>query len=221
MDVKMHDATPGLPTLEQMERAVQVLLEGVVPPLLLQEVDHGAKEYVHQMMTSTSGYDSTLETVLQESAPQSVHSSHSGADCDSWADQYSSPLAAARGLNEFHARFASQCEHHLLPFYGTVHAAYIPRPGAPRLSGSQLTAVVVMYSQRLQIQERLTQQIASAIESATQCKGALVVVDGLHMCMVARGVEKHASSTTTVAARGSLAEDGVARSQLLLSLCIN
>lgn len=222
MDVKMHDAiTPGRPTLEQMEGAVQVLLEGVVPPSLLQEVDHGAEEYVHQMMTSTSGYDSTLETVLQESAPQSPNSSHSVADCNAWADQYSSPLAAARGLNEFHVRFASQCEHHLLPFYGTVHAAYIPRLGAPRLSGSQLEAVVVMYSQRLQIQERLTQQIASAIESATQCKGALVVVDGLHMCMVARGVEKHASSTTTVAARGSLADDGVARSQLLLSLCIN
>lgn len=225
-DVSMQDAAPpGRPTLEQMERAVMTLLEGVVPHHKLQEVRGGAPEYVHQMLASTSGYDCSLDTVLEEHATTAFNVSSSNAN--SMGSPQSSPnaqrdaLATARGVDEFHIRFASQCEHHLLPFYGTVHAAYIPRPGAPRLTAPQLAAVVVMYSRRLQIQERLTQQIASAIEAAVQCEGALVVVEGLHMCMVARGVEKHASSTTTVAARGSLAVNGASRSELLMSLCIN
>lgn len=70
-------------------------------------------------------------------------------------------------------------------------------------------------------QERLTHELAGAVEALAGARGVLVVVEALHMCMVARGVEKHASSTTTVAARGSLAEDGAARSQLLLSLCLS
>lgn len=70
-------------------------------------------------------------------------------------------------------------------------------------------------------QERLTHELASAVEALAGARGVLVVVEALHMCMVARGVEKHASSTTTVAARGSLVEDGAARSQLLLSLCLS
>jgi len=70
-------------------------------------------------------------------------------------------------------------------------------------------------------QERFTHELADAVEQLAGARGVLVVVEALHMCMIARGVEKHASSTTTVAARGSLAQDGAARSQLLLSLCLS
>ena len=97
-------------------------------------------------------------------------------------------------------RFYSLCEHHLLPFYGKVHLAYIPNG---RVTGlSKLARTVEVFSRRLQLQERLTSQIADALMDDLGAKGALVMVEGEHMCMSMRGVSKPGASTATLAKRG-------------------
>lgn len=91
--------------------------------------------------------------------------------------------------------FFSMCEHHLLPFYGKVHVAYIPNGFITGLS--KIARVVDIFSHRLQVQERMTQQIKDCIENALHPLGVMVVVEAKHMCMQMRGVEKQNSITTT------------------------
>lgn len=97
--------------------------------------------------------------------------------------------------------FFSLCEHHLLPFYGKAHVAYIPKGTITGLS--KIARVVDIYSHRLQVQERLTQQIKDCIESTLHPMGVMVVVEARHMCMQMRGVEKQNSVTTTSAFSGA------------------
>ena len=97
--------------------------------------------------------------------------------------------------------FFSLCEHHMLPFYGKAHVAYIP-PG--HITGlSKVARVVDIYSHRLQVQERLTQQVKDCIQEALQPLGVMVVIEAKHMCMQMRGVEKQNSITTTSAFSGA------------------
>ena len=91
--------------------------------------------------------------------------------------------------------FFSMCEHHMLPFYGKVHVAYIPNGYITGLS--KIARVVDIYSHRLQVQERMTQQIKDCIEQTLHPLGVMVVVEARHMCMQMRGVEKQNSITTT------------------------
>ena len=91
--------------------------------------------------------------------------------------------------------FFSLCEHHMLPFYGKVHVAYIPNGYITGLS--KIARVVDIYSHRLQVQERMTQQIKDCIEQTLHPLGVMVVVEAKHMCMQMRGVEKQNSITTT------------------------
>ena len=98
----------------------------------------------------------------------------------------------------------SLCEHHLLPFFGKVHVAYIPRGKVIGLS--KVPRLVDVFARRLQVQERLTTQIAEALESAIQPLGAGVVVEARHLCMMMRGVEKQQSSTITSAMFGAFRE---------------
>lgn len=91
--------------------------------------------------------------------------------------------------------FFSLCEHHMLPFYGKVHVAYIPDGHITGLS--KIARVVDIFSHRLQVQERMTQQIKDCIEDALKPLGVMVVVEAKHMCMQMRGVEKRNSITTT------------------------
>jgi len=110
-------------------------------------------------------------------------------------------------------RFASICVHHLLPFAGVAHVAYLP---GERLAGlSKLGRVVDAHARRLQIQERLTEQIAATLESALAPRAVLVVLDAEHTCMTLRGVRKEGSRLVTYAATGLWKDDPAARREIL------
>lgn len=110
--------------------------------------------------------------------------------------------------------FYSMCEHHLVPFYGKAHVAYIPKDG--KVTGlSKLARAVEAVARRPQLQERITATIANAIMEKLAPHGAMVVVEAEHMCMTMRGVKKPGSKTVTTAVRGTLAEDGTARREIL------
>ena len=103
--------------------------------------------------------------------------------------------------------FHSMCEHHMLPFYGRAHIAYIPDGRV--LGLSKLARTVEIYARRLQIQEQMTGQIADAIMAYLAPRGVMVVLEAEHMCMTMRGVKKPGSKTVTVAARGIFQEDAL------------
>ena len=111
--------------------------------------------------------------------------------------------------------FSSLCEHHLVPFMGKAHVAYIPgRDG--RITGlSKLARVVDGYARRLQVQERMTSQIADDIQRVLEPRGALVVLEAEHLCMTMRGVKKPGALTVTSAVRGIFKDDFATRTEAL------
>jgi GTP cyclohydrolase IA len=111
--------------------------------------------------------------------------------------------------------FASLCEHHLIPFVGRAHVAYIPGEDG-RITGlSKLARLVDGYAKRLQVQERMTTEIADAIELALDPRGVLVVVEAEHLCMSMRGVKKSGTSTVTSAVRGLFRSDASTRMEAM------
>ena len=107
----------------------------------------------------------------------------------------------------------SLCEHHMLPFFGRAHVAYVPHG---RIMGlSKAARIVDMFARRLQVQERLTDQIADAIMDALQPHGVGVVIEAAHLCMMMRGVEKQSSRTVTSALRGIFRDDQRTRDEFL------
>jgi GTP cyclohydrolase IA len=107
----------------------------------------------------------------------------------------------------------SLCEHHLLPFYGRAHIAYIPKGKIVGLS--KLPRVVEVFARRLQVQERLTEQIAGAIDDVLKPQGVGVIIEAYHLCMMMRGVEKQNSKTLTSAVRGTFRSDQRTREEFL------
>jgi GTP cyclohydrolase I len=109
--------------------------------------------------------------------------------------------------------FSSLCEHHLLPFIGKCHVAYMP--GRKIVGLSKIPRLVEMFSRRLQVQERLTTQIASTVNEVLQPRGVAVVMEAVHLCMLMRGVEKQNSKAITSAMLGSFRDNPETRAEFM------
>lgn len=112
--------------------------------------------------------------------------------------------------------YYSLCEHHLLPFFGRAHVAYIP--GKQVIGLSKIARIVQMYARRLQLQERLTQQIAAQLQEVLQPQGVAVVMEGTHLCMAMRGVQQHDARMRTSAMLGRFDDEPALRAELLQQL---
>ena len=144
------------------------------------------------MQYLTRGYSANLEEILNDAI---FHE-----ECDE--------MVIVRNIEYF-----SMCEHHMLPFYGKCHVAYLPNNKIIGLS--KIPRIVDMFSRRLQVQERLTRQIAETIDEILTPHGVAVVMDGKHLCMMMRGVEKQSSSMTSSAMLGSFKDDRRTRLEFL------
>ena len=119
-------------------------------------------------------------------------------------DEDDFPLGSDDMVIQNNIEFTSTCEHHIAPFRGVVHLAYIPNPKSRVITGlSKLSRVVDVFARRLQVQERMTQQIARAIDESLNPLGVITVVEAVHYCMIQRGVQQRASTTITTARRGA------------------
>jgi GTP cyclohydrolase I len=115
--------------------------------------------------------------------------------------------------------FYSLCEHHMLPFIGRAHIAYIP---AGKVIGlSKIPRIVDMYARRLQVQERMTRQIADILQETLQPQGVAVVVEAMHMCSMMRGVKKHNARMTTSAMHGGFRSNPSTRQEFLANIARN
>lgn len=140
----------------------------------------------------TRGYDMTVEEALGDGVFQEPHDS----------------MVLVKDVELY-----SLCEHHMLPFFGKAHVAYIPDGKVVGLS--KIPRVVDVFSRRLQIQERLTEEIAEALQEELEPSGVGVVVEAYHLCMMMRGVEKQNSKTITSAVRGTFRDDQKTRDEFL------
>lgn len=166
---------------------------------------------VYQLLQTIPGEDPQREGLLEtpdrvarmyeeifggyEMRPEEILSKTFQSDEDVTGDIYRSGIVAVRDIP-----FYSHCEHHMVPFIGKAHIAYIPKERVVGLS--KLARLVECYARRLQIQERMTTQIADAIDKILQPQGVMVVVQAEHLCMAMRGVKKPGTQTVTSVVRG-------------------
>ncbi|MEL6461823.1 MAG: GTP cyclohydrolase I FolE [Cyanobacteria bacterium J06621_15] len=179
-------------TDEEMMQAVRTLLLGLGEDPDREGLKDTPKRVVKALQFLTKGYHESLDELLN------------GAVFTEDANE----MVLVRDIDIF-----SSCEHHILPVLGRAHVAYIPNGKVIGLS--KIARICEMYARRLQVQERLTLQIADALQGLLKPQGVAVVVEASHMCMVMRGVQKPGSWTVTSAMRGVFAEDARTREEFM------
>lgn len=182
--------------LAKLSIAVRTILECVGEDPGREGLLKTPERYAKAMLFFTQGYQETLITVLNGAIFEESH-------CQE--------MVIVKDI-----RFSSLCEHHLVPFFGTMHIGYIPNGRVIGLS--KIARIVDMFSRRLQVQERLTKDVGLALfgtECKLQAKGIAVVVDAVHLCMSIRGVQKTGASTTTRCMLGCLQSNAEMRGEFL------
>ncbi|MBD2449582.1 GTP cyclohydrolase I FolE [Nostoc sp. FACHB-152] len=187
-------STQQLPTVTEAEmmQAVRTLLIGLGENPDREGLIDTPKRVVKALKFLTKGYHESLDELLN------------GAVFTEDANE----MVLIRDIDIF-----SSCEHHILPILGRAHVAYIPNGKVIGLS--KIARICEMYARRLQVQERLTLQIADALQGLLKPQGVAVVIEASHMCMVMRGVQKPGSWTVTSAMRGVFAEDARTREEFM------
>lgn len=184
---------PKSPVSEfEMMQAIRTLLLGLGEDPDREGLRDTPKRVVKALKFLTSGYQQSLDELLN------------GAVFYEDANE----MVLIRDIDIF-----SSCEHHILPIIGRAHVAYIPNGKVIGLS--KIARICEMYARRLQVQERLTAQIADALQGLLQPQGVAVVIEATHMCMVMRGVEKPGSWTSTSAVRGIFADSAKTRQEFM------
>jgi GTP cyclohydrolase I len=179
-------------TEAEMMQAVRTLLLGLGEDPDREGLKDTPKRVVKALQFLTKGYNESLDELLN------------GAVFTEDANE----MVLVRDIDIF-----SSCEHHILPILGRAHVAYIPNGKVIGLS--KIARICEMYARRLQVQERLTLQIADALQGLLKPQGVAVVIEASHMCMVMRGVEKPGSWTVTSAMRGVFFEDARTREEFM------
>lgn len=179
-------------TEAEMMQAVRTLLIGLGEDPDREGLKDTPKRVMKALQFLTKGYDESLDELLN------------GAVFTEDANE----MVLVRDIDIF-----SSCEHHILPIIGRAHVAYIPNGKVIGLS--KIARICEMYARRLQVQERLTVQIADALLDLLKPQGVAVVIEATHMCMVMRGVQKPGSWTVTSAMRGVFAEDARTREEFM------
>jgi GTP cyclohydrolase I len=186
--LSMTPKDPGVSIADQMRPVLSMIGEDPHREGLVKTPER----YEKALRFITSGYHQNLESIVNGALFQ--------CKCDE--------MVIVRDIE-----FFSTCEHHLLPFFGKIHVAYLPKDKVIGLS--KIPRIVDMFSRRLQLQERLTQQVAEAIEEVISPRGVGVMVEAQHFCMMMRGVEKQASTTVTSTMLGSFRTRAATREEFL------